>query len=120
MPSTAPLSQPEPAPPAAATAAVEPFSAVGTQQPAEGEQPAQAAGLAAIERVCEWCGTANPAGAERCMRCNAHFPRPEQDALLTRVSQERLRLALSEIEMHERMRTPWWKKLFPTKKEEAR
>jgi hypothetical protein len=39
---------------------------------------------------------------------------------LTRASLERLRLALGEIEMHERMRTPWWKKLFPTKNEQAR
>jgi hypothetical protein len=116
LPSTASLSQGEPTPLAAAIAPIEAFSTAETEQAAETEQPAPAAGMVAIERVCEWCGAANLAGAERCVRCNAHFPRPEQDALLTRASQERLRLALSEIEMHERMRTPWWKKLFSHEK----
>jgi ribosomal protein L40E len=63
-------------------------------------------------RVCDWCGAANPATAKRCEQCGASFPRPEQDDLIARASAERVRLALSEIEMHERLRTPWWKRLF--------
>jgi ribosomal protein L40E len=64
------------------------------------------------QRVCAWCGEVNPADATQCFKCGAAFPRPEQDALLNRVSAERMRLALDEIGMHERMRAPWWKKLF--------
>jgi hypothetical protein len=70
--------------------------------------------VAAVEgqRICSWCGVANPADGTQCVKCGAAFPRPEQDALLNRVSEERMRLALDDIEMHERMRTPWWKKMF--------
>lgn len=63
-------------------------------------------------RVCDWCGAANPVTAGRCEKCGASFPRPEQDDLLTRASAERVRLALNEIEMHERLRTPWWRRLL--------
>jgi ribosomal protein L40E len=79
---------------------------------AEPAEPARPAATPANTRICEWCGAANPIDAQRCERCGASFPRPEQDALLTRASAERVRLAMNEIEMHERLRTPWWKRLF--------
>ena len=81
-------------------------------EPAEPAKPAEPAATLANTRICDWCGAANPADAHRCERCGASFPRPEQDALLTRASAERVRLAMNEIELHERLRTPWWKRLF--------
>ncbi len=63
-------------------------------------------------RVCDWCGAVNPPGVRQCERCHAAFPLPEQDALLSRASAERVRLAEGEIEMRERLRAPWWKRLF--------
>jgi hypothetical protein len=64
-------------------------------------------------RRCEWCGTLNPDDAERCTKCGAAFPRPEQDEALLRASQERIRAATESIELMRRQRgkrglNRWW------------
>lgn len=58
-------------------------------------------------RLCEWCGARNPLDAERCVSCDAHFPRPEQDELLQRAFQERM--ALAEQEEQRRRKRGFWK-----------
>ena len=53
---------------------------------------------------CAWCGAINSIDAERCVSCNAAFPKPEQDNLLLRASHERVRLALQDFEEIDRKR----------------
>lgn len=65
-------------------------------------QPPQPAGPV---RRCNWCGAVNPIGSERCVSCNATFPKAEQDDLLTRASRERLRLAMEDFEEADRKRS---------------
>jgi hypothetical protein len=64
-------------------------------------------GTAAQTVRCQWCGAVNPAGRERCIQCDAAFPKPEQDAAILRASQERIRAAQEYTEMVHRKRGGW-------------
>src|SRR5579863_3421407 len=56
------------------------------------------------QRRCEWCGELSPADEERCVHCEAVFPRPEQDAAFLRAAEERLRAANDTLAMMQRQR----------------
>jgi hypothetical protein len=73
--------------------------------PAEAPQTAQPPQAEGPMIRCNWCGAMNAEGAERCVSCNATFPKREQDDLLTRASRERLRLAMQDFEEVDRKRS---------------
>ncbi|MGZ3600216.1 MAG: hypothetical protein ACXWQ5_10965 [Ktedonobacterales bacterium] len=72
---------------------------------AEEPQTAQPPRFDGPVQRCNWCGALNAEGAERCVSCNATFPKPEQDDLLTRASRERVRLAMQDFEEVDRKRS---------------
>ena len=53
---------------------------------------------------CDWCGKANPMGIDQCDHCGAMFPRPEADAALTRLAEERMRAELATLDTMQRRR----------------
>lgn len=53
---------------------------------------------------CGWCETKNRLDAERCVRCNAMFPRPEQDEAIRRAGEARIQAGEDEIELRKRVR----------------
>ena len=72
---------------------------------------APTAPITADQKRCGWCGAGNPLGADRCVRCNAMFPRPEQDEAMRRAAEVRIQAAEDEIALRQRMRkrfAPRW------------
>lgn len=53
---------------------------------------------------CQWCGAANPPDVERCVRCNAAFPKPEMDLAMLKAAEDRLRVLEDEITLRENQR----------------
>lgn len=53
---------------------------------------------------CDWCGETNPAGANQCAHCGALFPRPEADAALTRLAEQRMAAELATLNTMQRRR----------------
>jgi rRNA maturation endonuclease Nob1 len=66
---------------------------------------------------CDWCEAINPLGAQRCSACGAVYPRADQDAAVQRAADARIRIALDEIVIRERLRPKlaWatiWRRIF--------
>lgn len=105
-------SAPPPPPPAAGEPATPPATHQDTAITATSMSAPTAEQLSMVPppptgpvRRCNWCGAMNPVDAHRCASCNATFPKPEQDDILTRASRERVRLAMQDIEEVDRRRS---------------
>jgi len=70
--------------------------------------PAPTAPIPADQKRCGWCGAANPLDADRCVSCNAMFPRPEQDEAMRRAGEARIQAAEEEIALRQRARK-WYR-----------
>ncbi len=68
-------------------------------------QPAASSEGAVALRRCDWCGAVSPADASRCAQCGATFPIPEQDEVIIRAAEERLRNAQETLETMRRQRS---------------
>ena len=53
---------------------------------------------------CEWCGKTNPTGTGQCAHCGALYPRPEADAALARLAEERMRAEMATLDTMQRRR----------------
>ncbi|HZC78232.1 MAG TPA: hypothetical protein VE258_10805 [Ktedonobacterales bacterium] len=84
-----------------------------TQTPA----PAPARMPGPHEWRCDWCEAINPLGAQRCSAYGAVYPRADQDAAVQRAADARIRTALDEIVIRERLRpkpslATIWRRIF--------
>jgi ribosomal protein L40E len=66
--------------------------------------PAPTMPVSPDRKRCDWCGAENPLAAERCVRCNAMFPRPEQDEAMRRAGAARIQAVEDEIALRQRAR----------------
>lgn len=78
------------------------------QPPSVDSSPDQAhTPLAPGEWRCQWCGAANPAGADRCVQCQAAYPDPARDVAMLAEAQRRLTIIEQELDARKRTRRFW-------------
>ena len=96
------------APPEAAPASLQPATVDASADTPPVTTPAATTPTTADQKRCGWCCAENPLDADRCLRCNAMFPRPEQDEAMRRAGEARIQAAEEEIALRQRARK-WYR-----------